>query len=568
MISQRKLQYGTDNELVRLLQRGNVSDVVSRSNQVTLEQLSASLHSKGRKVILIEGAPGAGKSTLSWHLCKKWEARELFQEFEIVLFVQLREPAIQSAKSLEDLLPAESTMRKEIVSAIQYSGGHQVLVVLDSWDEFTPGLHKESVIKKLICDPSVLKMQFSALIITSRPIATSRLKRFASTRIEIAGFLQSEIKDYLAEAIGNPQIVQKLTDHLRERPVIEASCYLPLNTAIVAHLFLALNHSLPTTLHGVFTSLVKCCIQRHLERQAEEGECIPTILSLDKLPPGIQDQFNNICTLAYHGVKENKATFSEQDLQSFKLPTELNTLSLIQGAVSFTATGECKLYNFLHLSTQELLAAFFISKMHPEEQVQIFKELFEQPRFSAVFQFYAAFTKFQTEGVKDIVSCIVKSKNKTMLVSLLHCLYEAQDAALCEFVSSQLKNELDLAKQLLSPVDNLSLGYFISRACFTTTAEFKLKITIDGSDDYGTSLLVRELSRRCATDLQPETGVTTGVLALRLNLRGTDKSPVMKLIGSSTIISKLDLSKNALNSSEVAALADSLRTNKNLKVLK
>ena len=520
MISQRTLKYGHDEELVRLLQKGNVSKVVSSRNPVTLDKISDNLHSKGRKVILIEGSPGAGKSTLAWHLCKRWEARELFQEFEIVLFVQLREPAVQSAQSFEDLLPTESNMSSEVASAIQYCRGHQVLIILDSWDEFTPGLHQQSVIKNLICNPSVLKMQFSALIITSRPIATAQLQHYISNRIEIAGFLQSEITHYFNEAIDDPKIVQKLIDRLREHPVIEASCYLPLNTAIVTHIFLAQNHTLPATLHGVFTSLVKCCIKRHLKREAKNEEVIPKILSLEGLPPGIQKQFKNLCILAYHGVRQNKATFSEEDLQSFNLPTELSTLSLMQGVASFTDTEESKLYNFLHLSTQELLAAFYISKLEPDEQVKIFNELFEQPRFANVFKFYAAFTKLQTAGIQDTVSSIVKSKKNILILTLLHCLYEAQDDKLCQFVSSQLEAELDLSKQTLSPVDCLSVGYTVRSVCSTAAGQFKLKLTITRFDEYGANLLLKELLKYSVPSVL-ETEVKTQELEnLHLKLDG------------------------------------------------
>ena len=521
MISQRELRYGADDELVRLLLKGNVSDAVRQRNEVTLEQISDNLHSRGRKVILIEGAPGAGKSTLAWHLCKMWEAGKLFQEFEIVLFVQLREPDIQSARSLEDLFPAESlSKKKEAISAIQYCGGHQVLIVLDSWDEFPPGLDQRNVIGKLIRNPSKLDMQFSALIITSRPVATAQLLRqhLTTTRIEIVGFLRSEIQHYFLEAIGDSKIVKKLNDHLTQRPVIEASCYLPLNTAIVTHLFLALDHTLPTTLHGVFTSLVISCIIRHMEKQGRSLN----ISSLDHLPPDIQEQLNNLCTLAYHGVRKNKATFTEEDLQSFNLPTELSTLSLMQGVTSLTAFGESKLYNFLHLSTQELLAAFFISKMKSAEQVKIFNQLFEQPRFANVFQFYSAFTKLQTEGIQDTVSRIVKSKNNILILSLLHCLYEAQDDTLCEFVGCELQKELDLSEQTLSPVNCLSIGYFLRSVCTTHTGRFKLKLGIDRIDEYGATLLVREMSNSSIP--QAETAVTTeGIANLYLQMvKGSD----------------------------------------------
>ena len=561
MISERELNYGSNDELVRLLLRGDVSGVMNRKNQVTLKKISDSLHSKGRKIILIEGAPGAGKSTLAWHLCTEWEAKKLFQEFEIVLFVQLREPAIQSANSLQDLFPAESlNKKKEVVSAIQYCGGHQVLIVLDSWDEFSPGLSQDSIIKTLICNPFDLNMQFCALIITSRPIATAELQRYISSRVQIAGFLQSEVKCYFTEAIPDPPMVQKLIDHLRERPMIEASCYLPLNTAIVTHLFLAQNYTLPATLHQVFTSVVICCIQRHLKKQPKEDGISSTeedpdtpvgcwrrrhqrrqaekdISSLDNLPPSIQDQFNNLCTLAYHGVMDNKATFSAADLDKFKLPTELSTLSLIQGVASFTHQGDSKLYNFFHLSTQELLAAFYISKMKPAKQVAIFNELFKQPRFSNVFQFYAGFTKLQARGIRDTVSRITNSKDMNLILSVLRCLYEAQDDKLCQFVAQQLQNKLVLTGQTLSPVDCLSVGHFAGNVCTTTV--FKLTFAIGRLDEYLATLIEKELSQYCT--LQPETA-TKGKTNLNLELvKGSNF-----IAEHGKIISKLGLYLKAL----------------------
>ena len=562
MISQRRLQYGTNDDLVRDQQIGNVSGILKHKKQVTLkqiEQISEDPLSKDRILILIEGAPGAGKSTLAWQICTEWKKGYLFNKFEIVLYVQLRDPAIQEASCLQDLLPNKSN---EVVSAIQYCDGRSVLLVLDGWDEFSPGL-KDNIISKLIRSPAHLKMQFSALIITSRPIATLKLQRYCSTRIGIAGFLPEEIKQYFEEAIGDEEIVKKLFVHLKERPVIEASCYLPLNAAIVTHLFLAMDHTLPNTVHGVFTSLIKCCIRRHIEKEANSGEDIPEISSLDDLPPGILEHFKTIYTIAYQGVMNNKVTFTEKDLESAKLPTKLNTLSLMQGVASFIGTGESKLYNFYHLSTQELLAAFYISKMDTEEQVKIFNELFNQPRFSAVFRFYSAFTKLKTEGIMDTVFRIVTSENKNLIMSLIHCLYEAQDVELCQRVFTKLK-ELDLTEQLLFPEDCISLGYFMKSVCSNTNEEFKLKLSNENLHADHANFLGKELSTGCSTD-QPE---TTGGLNLKLILKETPKSLFITPVCCSTIISTLDLSDNLLGDDEAAKLADALKANPNLRVLK
>ena len=41
-------------------------------------------------------APGAGKSTLAWHICQKWESGELFQVFKVVVYIN---PAPRSRSS-------------------------------------------------------------------------------------------------------------------------------------------------------------------------------------------------------------------------------------------------------------------------------------------------------------------------------------------------------------------------------------------------------------------------------------------------------------------------------------
>ena len=500
----------SDAELVRLTLRGNADDIMRKKTGVKLENLFV-LDEEKRKVILIEGAPGAGKSTLAWHICQKWESGELFQEFRVVVFVQLRDPVIQSATSLADILPARSSnMRKELQSAMEACDGRGVLFVLDGWDECGPGFQCGLLFWSLFCRPGDLNMHFSSLIITSRPIASGELQRYASSRVEIVGFTSAEVKKYFSESLGDTELERKLQDHLRVHPVIEASCYLPLNAVIVVHLFLALDHALPPTLHGVFLSLVVCCIIRHLTRQAEGGRETPHISSLDDLPPDLQEPFNNICTMAYHGVMENKATFSAADLKAFNLPTEMSTLSLIQGVESFTSFELSVSYHFLHLSIQELLAAFHISKLPAASQVQQFNDLIDErcgvsgrpPRLAAMFRFYAAFTKLQTEGVRDILAKIVQKRLKFVSLNLLHGLCEAQDISLCQFVASHLKGKLDLGGYALSPMDCLVVGYFLSCVCLTTGGEFEVDLSSCSLDDYRVSLLVKEIAK-CSSSLNP-----------------------------------------------------------------
>ena len=423
MIQGRNVRYGPiDEEMVRLTLRGKVRDILYEKKPVNLKDILQMDNAK-RKVILIEGAPGSGKSTLAWHVCQTWESGKLFQNYRSVVYVQLRDPAIQSAQSVEDIIQAESRDQAEMVmDEFRSCRGRDLLIVLDGWDELPSDLHTKSIFQKLIAFPQTLNLHFSAVIVTSRPIASSDLYHFISSRVEILGFTPSEVKEYFTEALGGEsQAVQKLQDQLKESPMVQASCYLPLNAAIVSHLFLVQNYSLPTTLHGVFTMLVLCCLKRHVVKQERELH----ITSLDNLPSDIELLFKNVCTLAYHGVMDNKAIFPVECLESRGLPKISETLGLIQGVESVTSVDSSPSYYFLHLSIQELLASFYISKLPGKEQVVVFNTLLGEPRFAVVFRFYAAFTKLESKGIREVVAAIVQKKEKHQMLYLLHGLYEA-----------------------------------------------------------------------------------------------------------------------------------------------
>ena len=54
-------------------------------------------------------------------------------------------------------------------------------------------------------------------------------------------------------------------------------------------------------------------------------------------------------------------------------------------------------------------------------------------------------------------------KTQPLLLSLLHCLFEAQDETLCQLVAKELKGELGRLQGIsLSPVDCLSVGFFLT----------------------------------------------------------------------------------------------------------
>ena len=85
--------------------------------------------------------------------------------------------------------------------------------------------------------------------------------------------------------------------------------------------------------------------------------------------------------------------------------------------------------------------------------------------------------------------------DKSLLVSLLHCLYEAQGPSLCESVAQKLQYGLYLSGTTLTPSDCLCIGYFLALVCKMTAGEFKVYLDNCSIGDQGCKYLVSGLHK-------------------------------------------------------------------------
>ena len=584
MIKKETIQRGRiDDEFVRMSITGKVDDILHSKTPVDLENIISDSED-GRKVILIEGAPGSGKSTLSLHICQEWGKGEMFQQYDVVILVKLRDPHVLNANTVADLLPQVSKSTADQVEADIISNyGKGVLWVLDGWDELSADFPPDSVIHKLV-NPSTFHdspVHECDVIITSRPVSSAKLHPLVSARVEVLGFTPDELKQYFTECLnGDSKAVQSLLDRIRENPVVEGSCYLPLNAAIVAHTHLAGDHTLPTTVHGIFSSVVHCSLQRYLQDRLGKTAVIESITSLEGLPSELHTQFTHLCKLAFYGIKSNKVTFTASDLVSLGIPADICEVGLLQAVPSVLSVVREVYYCFLHLSIQELLAAVHISHMSSSEQISEFQELFRQPRFSVVFQFFAGITKLRTKrrflsllprflcpvpaSVYDLVRKIIQDKFGLRLVSLLHCLYEAEDPTLCQFVAKQLNGLLTFSNPTLSPFDCLSIGYFMYA---TTSGTFRVDLYSCSIGDQGAKFLFLGVCKYINTH-----STETTQLQLDMDLSNNDIHEegvhhIAELLTNTIVVHKLDLTRNHVGAEGLKSLCGALVTNTSLTEL-
>ena len=582
MIQKETIQRGKiDDEFIRLSITGKVDDILQWKTPVDIESIFANCGDK-RKLVLIEGAPGSGKSTLALHICQEWAEGKLFQEYDVVILVKLRDPLIREAKTVADLLPcADDEMAKTAAETeMKVDYGRGVLWVLDGWDELPYDL---PIIRKLI-QPDIFRknpLHQSSVIVTSRPSSSAELHPLVSLRVEVLGFTPHALEQYFKECLkGDTRAVQTLLERIRENPVVEGSCYLPLNAAIVAHVFLSCDHSLPTTNHGIFMELVKSSLKRYLQDRLEITTFVGSITSPDLLPLKIQKPVKRLCKLAFRGIKSNTLTFSEGDLTALSISRDISKQGLLQSVSSLVSDGQQHYFCFLHLSIQELLAAVYIARKPPKQQISVFQELFGTQRFSAVFQFYAGFTKLRVcrpflsklprflcpvpTSVYELVRIIVKEKanEKFFLVSILHCLYEAEDTSLCMFVINLLSHSLDLAGTTLTPLDCLSIGYFLSVVSITVRNSLKVKLRYCSISDQGCKFLVRGLSKCLNTHSEIASQLHVNLEENAIHEEGAHH--IAELLKNTSVIHELDLSHNPIGEGGLKSLCEALYNNKTL----
>ena len=597
-----------DDRFVRMTITGKVDDILRHKYPIQLEDIIKETEhqrqvTKGqRKVILLEGAPGCGKSTLSVYICQQWEKGQLFNQFQLVILIRLRDPAVINAKGLADLLPCPDTTTAQQIAARMLANRYQdVLFILDGWDELPPNLRKNSLFHQIIQPtlPQSNPLCESTVIVTSRPIATGDLHQVVSSRVEILGFTTKELHQFFTEYLkGDTEAVKTLLERIEENPEVAGSCYLPLNATILVHLFKSDCNILPTTLYGIFSSLVLNCIKRHLKLRTQYKDV--SIESLDQLPEFAKKPFSVLCQLAYNGVMEDKIIFTS-------LPADVNTLSLLQGVESFIGQEKAVSHNFIHLSIQELLAAYFIVTQLPAStQVSKFNKLFDKSRFSAVFRFYAAITKLKTPGIKDVVINVVYTYNSKIqdfftqkeggvfMVSLLNCLYEAQDPSLCESVAQRLRHGLDLSLTTLTPSDCLCIGYFLAHVCKMAAGVFKVNLRIGKQDcKYLVSGLHKYLDTRSAVTTLLSMNMGSNAIShhevhhlstlLKIGCINTlefsgnylvskhqdaIRDTLAKQLKNNTTLKQLWLWRCGLNSQSAESLAEALTTNKHLELLR
>ena len=403
--------------------------------------------------VLVEGDAGIGKTTLTISLSEDWACGELFQEFELILLLSLRQKEVASAGSLRELLKlfhSSPSVCESVASYLEEEEADNVLIIADGWDELSESeRRKGSPLYQLL----FTMFPLMSVVVTSRPSASAPLHsadppcidRF----VEVSGFSKDEIKEYIqSEFSSDQEKARRLLEQLEYNPLIESICSVPLNCAIVCHLWHTLEEALPSTMTQLYTKLILYVVCRNLRKLEAYG---PTfgMCSFNELPEGLHQSWWLLCQFSCEALDKDEIVFSKKELleffpQGLAFDDKILCFGLLQSAETVLDVTFVVSFNFVHLTFMEYLAALYLSRQPLDRQLQYL----HKSRFTMVARFLFgicfSISKSVTQlHVKRAIQCVVGTSKPydiagTGRLPLCHCAFEAKNNSVNDRVAQFL----------------------------------------------------------------------------------------------------------------------------------
>ena len=485
-----------------MVEHGNVDVVYGKKWPIDFDRIASGVCGSGC-VVLVEGAPGVGKSTFAWEYCRRWERGEIGQHYQFVLLLRLRDPQMSRARTVGDLIYHSSDgVHQAVVRHLESSHGLNVLIILEGFDELPDACRsEESVFLRLV---SGELLPSATVMVTSRPWATETIIKNYShcifQHIEILGFTSDQIVSHIRSVLPEDE-AKNLEAYISNHPQIRGCMYIPLNTVIVLSVFKERQASMPTTLTELYTAVVQTLLVRYFRGRRDLEKCSKCIIHEDLFKSLsdtctciVKGNLLELCQLAYKSIIRKAADLVSKGrgqvqliFEESDLPEDFDNLGFMDSVTELYATrGAVSSYNFLHLTFQEFFAAIHISTMSPAEQVKHFQQ-HRDGKLKVVLRFLAGISKLKCLMSETVRDTFVTSKNITergdkyhlkcdaaVGVDLVNWMFEAQsDRVIASLIKEKLI-EFNGDSSML-PMDYYSLGYCIVHSQCDWVLDFKIQ---------------------------------------------------------------------------------------------
>jgi len=465
--------------------------------QEVFSWLEQSSNSEYPRTILVEGPPGIGKSVLLKQISYLWAKNELLTNSNFLILLHLRDSAVQQMNSIKCLVRYLYKHDKDAESQLLQDGGKSVTILLDGYDELPDELRHNSFIARLL-QHDVLPA--SAVVVSSRPHASTRLRHYVTFRVEILGFSEEDQAHFIQQSLERQEMkISQLNKYLTTHPTIASMCFVPYNMTILLFLYKE-QATLPTCSSELYRLFICLTICRHL---AKSGKTLNNdVTDLNCLPQPYSDVINQLSLFAFIALNKNQLVFSLAEMTEYcpAIADHPNGFGLIQAVEYVGLMSKTRSFNFIHFSVQEFLAAHYIMNAPASEECFILEECFWKDIYYNTFNFYVALTSGQSPSFKQFLrsgndAIIINDKfleDEIQCLRLYRIFYEVGDISICKTIEGKFADEvISLRITTLSPNKLEDLKTLLTSSSCRNWK--KLDLTNCHIQDYGLRLLHRTL---------------------------------------------------------------------------
>ena len=212
--------------------------------------------------MLIEGDPGVGKTTLTFHICKQWANGDLLKN-EVVFWVPLR----HYHKSVTNIGQLFGKLRcPEMEEYACSNHGEGLIFILDGWDELPEDLQNESFFHDMIFDDM---FPLSTVIVTSRPdfsgAIVDEVHGIPAAHYRILGFSPEKVMEYVNKYFNDDvDNAKSLLSFLKDRENLCRHFCIPITLAIMCYVYRYNGNKIPETLSQLYETFVLLFVRHHI----------------------------------------------------------------------------------------------------------------------------------------------------------------------------------------------------------------------------------------------------------------------------------------------------------------
>ena len=302
------------------------------------------------RIILIEGSPGMGKTTLSLKLAHDWAMGQMpdkFPKVELVLLIKCRnmKDSIQESAKTQ-LLPFDDKQLLKDLDSFFHSAPDKIMLIVDGVDEISE--ESESHVSDLLKRGC---LRDCYVILTSRQEKGMEVREYCDKLLEINGYSDENRNNYINKYFeSDSDVAEKLQEKIETNTEnnLRTLTTNPLNTLLLCVVFEDNDGNLPTTVTELYNNIVEYIWKRYCKKVGLDEKDISFKIAMHAA----------LGRLAYESLIEHDTLYFRESKLGEDEIHFTNIGFLYKDDISTKILKPNNTYWFLHKTFQEYFAAY------------------------------------------------------------------------------------------------------------------------------------------------------------------------------------------------------------------